>query len=258
MKLKTELVTLLSHVEELREGGQLAAARDVLGEAIAAEPDAGGLWELLGLVNFEIGDVRTAESALERASLLCPLKPRGQLALAKCYDQSGHREAAAAIYCHLASFAELEAGLLEPLAAGLGRAGNAELALEVCRRAAKLMPESADPLVGIVHYMRRLRRPMESILPVMFRAHQLDPENAEYRISLAWMLYQLDRSEDAAELLEPVPFAESSCIRCLTLMKQVFERAGDVERADVCRWRLESLAGDCSLRRARREGDSED
>jgi hypothetical protein len=80
------------------------------------------------------------------------------------------------------------------------------------------------------------------IVPTMFRAHQLDPENAEYRISLAWMLHQLDRSDDAAFMLEPIACDESSCIRCLTLMKQVFERAGDEERSEVCRTRLEVLA----------------
>lgn len=247
MKLKTELAMLVHQVEALREQGQLAEARDALGDAIVGDPDAGRLWELLGLVDFEIGNPRGAESALERASLLCPLTPRGQLALANCYDGSGYRQAAAAIYMHLARLKELGTSLLEPLAAGLGRSGKPELALEVCRRAARLMPENPDPLMGIVHYMRRLQRPLELILPTMFRAHQLDPENKEYRISLAWMLHQLDRSDDAAFMLEPIACEESSCIRCLTLMKRVFERAGDVERTAICRSRLEALAGKCGL-----------
>src|SRR5262245_41613178 len=85
MKLKAELATLVHQVEMLRGMGQLTAARDALGEAIVAEPDAGCLWELFGLVDFELGNARGAESALERASLSCPLTPRGQLALAKCY-----------------------------------------------------------------------------------------------------------------------------------------------------------------------------
>ena len=104
------------------------------------------------------------------------------------------------------------------------------------------MPENPDPLIGMVHYMRRLRRPLELILPTLFRVHHLEPQNAEYRISLAWMLHQLDRSEEAAYLLEPVAYGTYSCVRCLTLMKHVFERVGDEERAAVCRARLEILA----------------
>jgi tetratricopeptide (TPR) repeat protein len=254
MSVTTVPQELLSQARELWKAGLLEEAREVLSSAIAADTESLRLWEMLGLVTYEMGDKRIAQPSLERASLLGPLSAAAQVALAKCYDASEHCEAAAAIYRHVARLPEIEVELLEPLAAGLGRAGELEMALEVCRRAARLLPDNPDPLVGIVHYMRRLRRPIERIIPAMFRAHHLEPENSEYRISLAWMLHEIGRSDDAAELLEPVPCEEFTCVRCLTLMQRIFEHVGEDERADVCRTRLSILRSTCPGRDGRRDG----
>jgi tetratricopeptide (TPR) repeat protein len=252
MTLETDHRALLAEARELWKTGSLEEARELLCSAIAADTEVARIWELLGLVAFESGDKSLAQSSLEGASLLGPLSTAGQITLAKCYDASGHNQAAAAIYRHVARLSRLEVELLEPLAAGLGRAGELEMALDICRRAARLMPDDPDPLVGIVHYMRRLRRPLELIVPAMYRAHQLEPQRSEYRISLAWMLHEMGRSEEGANLLEPIPYAEFSCIRCLTLMKQVFECVGEYERADICRERLDAIALGCPERRERR------
>jgi tetratricopeptide (TPR) repeat protein len=251
MPLNTDRQELMDQAQTLWKEGRLEDAREVLSSAIAGDSEVSLHWELLGLVAFEMDDQALAESALERASLLGPLSAAAQIALGKCYDGSGHRAAAAAIYRHVAQLSALDAELLEPLASGLGRAGELELALDVCRRAARRMPDNPDPLVGIVHYMRRLRRPIELIVPAMFRAHHLEPENSEYRISLAWMLHELGRSDEGAHLLAAVPYEEFSCIRCLTLMKQIFEQVGEEERAAVCRMRLDVIAQDCPERRDR-------
>jgi tetratricopeptide (TPR) repeat protein len=233
----------------LYAAGESALAIDELQELLDANGDDGRLWEVMGNLAFANDDFALAQSSLERASVLVPLSAAGQLVLAKCYDRSGHRAAAGAIYRHVATLKRLAVELLEPLASGLGRSGEVELALAICRRAAEAMPENPDPLVGMVHYMRRLRRPVEQILPVLRRAHDLDPSNCEYRISLAWMLHEVGRSEDGAELLAPVPCERYTCIRCLTLMQQIFERVGDAANAAVCRLRLAGLTGDCAKRR---------
>jgi tetratricopeptide (TPR) repeat protein len=204
--------------------------------------DDGQLWELLGIVAFARDDLDRSQSALEEASIRVPLSPRGQITLARCYDNNGLRESAAAIYRHLATLVAVETELLESLAAGLGRYGECELALAVCREASRRMPECTAALMGIAHYMRRLRYDVQEVLPVMFQAHHLAPENCELRISLAWMLYETGLANDAAALLEPVPCAEFSCIRCLTLMQHIFDAVGNEEDADVCRHRLMVLA----------------
>lgn len=222
--------------------GELDQAIVELQQQLKRTSEDGQAWELLGVLAFARVDLTLAQSATEQASLRIPLSPRGQLVLAKCYDHFGHREAAAAIYRHVATLDNLDHDLLDPLASGLGRCGECEQALEVCRLAARQRPDCAAPLLGIVHYMRRLRRPVAQILPAMFRAHHLEPQNAEYRITLAWMLHETGNTPEAAALLEPVAYDEFSCVRCLTLMQHIFDSIGDEERATVCRTRLMVLA----------------
>jgi predicted Zn-dependent protease len=233
----------------LASAGESELALDELRQLVEANGEDGRLWELLGTVAYSHDEFALAESALQRASVMVPLSAMGQLVLARCYDRGGYKEAAGAIYRHVAKLPVLSSELLEPLASGLGRSGEPEMALAVCRRAAEAIPDNPDPLIGMVHYMRRLRRPVEQVIPVMFRAHDLDPDNAQYRISLAWMLHEQGRSEEGARLLEPVQCERYSCIRCLTLMQQIFERVGDAAGAAVCRLRLASLRGDCAKRR---------
>jgi hypothetical protein len=172
---------------------------------------------------------------------------------ARVCEQKKCSETAAAIYRHLATIDKLPIDLLEPLASGLGGCGEYELALNVCRQAAQRMPDIADTLLGIVHYLRRLRRPLEVALPAMYRAYQLEPDNVEYRIALAWMLYELDRTVEGARLLESVPLAQFSCARCLERMQAIFERSGQCERAELCRERLVELASESSARHEDRE-----
>ena len=225
---------------------RLDDAVDLVTAELDQRPDDGRLWELLGTLAYAKEDFELALTAIERASLLIPLSPRAQLVLAKCYDRGGFRESAAAIYCHLATLPDLAVDLLATLAAGLGRCGECELALQVCRRAAESFPDRADPHLGIVHYMRRLRRPVKQILPSMFRAHHLEPDNVEYRVRLAWMLHESGCSAAGAYLLEGVDCEEFSCIRCLTLMQTIFDSVGDDANANACRQRLAILASDWS------------
>lgn len=233
----------------LHAAGNTAEAISVVRRSLRRHGADGRLWELLALLAFAVGDLALAQSAAEQASLSVPLSPRGQIVLAQCYDASRHRQAAVAIYRHLAGQSGLEADLLEPLAAGLGRYGECQLALQVCREAARRLPMETGPLVGIVHYLRRLRAPVEQILPVMFRAHYLDSERAEYRVMLAWMLFESGLRDQAAALLGPVAPAEFSCIRCLTLMQHVFESVGDQVHSAQCQRRLTALALEWAWRR---------
>lgn len=223
---------------------RLDDAVDMVTGELDQRPDDGRLWELLGTLAYAKENFELAVTAIERASLMIPLAPRAQLVLGKCYDRAGFRESATAIYCHLATLPDLAGDLLAALAAGLGRCGECELALQVCRRAAASFPGRADPHLGIVHYMRRLRRPVKQILPSMFRAHHLEPENVEYRVRLAWMLHESGCSAAGAYLLEGVDCEEFSCIRCLTLMQTIFDSVGDKLNANACRQQLAILAND--------------
>ncbi len=205
-------------------------------------PAAGRRWEILGILQSRSRQHDAAVRSLETASLLCPLSSHGQLVLADEYVRAGHVESARAIYQYLATLIPLEIELLEPLAAGLGRVGERELALTICREAADRMPGEAAPLLGIVYYLRRLRRPAATVLPYLTRAFELDPSDTECRISLAWILHSCGRSDDGARLLDEISLSEVDCVRSLTLMRCVYEAVQDDHCATVCKYRLEALA----------------
>jgi thioredoxin-like negative regulator of GroEL len=183
-----------------------------------------------------------AQWSLETASTLVPLSHAGQLALAECYVDSGFVETARSIYRYLAAAIRIDSELLEPLAEGLGRVGERDLALDVCREAAQRLPRAAGPLLGIAYYLRRLRRPAATVLPYLKRAFDLDPRNLDCRIALAWMLHATGRSADGADLLDELQVAQLECVRSLTMMHRVFEAAAEHNCASACKYRLDSLA----------------
>jgi tetratricopeptide (TPR) repeat protein len=240
----TQGIEVCRQAEELHQAGQTLRAIATLNEFLDGEPDAGKAWELLGILAYAVGELPLGMSALERASALVALTAQGQLALARCYDQSGHRESARAIYVYMATLNTLADDLLQSLATGLGRHGEYQMALAICRQAAKRMPDNPDPLLGIVHYMRRLRIPPESILPTLVRAFRLAPEDNDCRITLAWLLHETGQSAAGARLLEHLDCDDFTCIRCLTLMQHIHETVGDVDHANHCRHRLQMLAGE--------------
>jgi tetratricopeptide (TPR) repeat protein len=225
---------------------QLDQAIAELQQQIQASPQegvaVGRLWEQLGQLQLRRRQVDGALWSLEIANTLVPLSTRGQFALAASYVATGHIEPARAIYRHLAAAVRMETELLEELAAGLGRVGERELALAVCRDAAQRLPEAAGPQMAIAYYLRRLRRPAATVLPYLKRAFELDPTNVECRVSLAWTLHALGRSADGAELLDQVPLSQLECVRSLMLMRQVFEAACDEHCATACKFQLEALA----------------
>lgn len=196
-----------------------------LQQLLQHDAENGRLWELVGVLAYESNDFQQSQAAIERASALIPLSARSQLVLARCYDRSGNRESAAAIYRHISSLGGLAVDLLEPLASGLGRHGELEMALNVCRQAASELAESTAPLMGMIYFMRRLRRPHELILAVALRAHNLDPHNFECRVTAAWLLHEASRSQEAAALLKAVDVSQCACDSCRLRMEGIFEQA---------------------------------
>ena len=240
----TPLNEICRQAIELHQADQTLQAIGCLNDHLEVEPDCGHAWELLGILASTLEEMTLAMSALERASSLIPLSITAQLVLARCYSRTGFRETAKAIYLHLATLERLDEQHLKPLAEGLGRHGEYQMALAICRQAANRMPDNPEPLLGIVHYMRRLRIPPERILPTLFRAFRLAPEDKDCRISLAWLLHETGQSAEGARLLEHVDCEEFTCIRCLTLMQHIHETVGNVDHANDCRHRLKVLAGE--------------
>ena len=152
-----------------------------------------------------------AREALETASLLVPLDPASQCALAECYARGGRRELARDLYRDLARNGRSPTALLPAVASGLGTVGDDETALQVCRELARRELSGHEVLFGTAYYMRRLAYPAESVIPVVRRAHNSHPGPP----SIACCLTCRGRGDydEAADVIRGIP-PESVHCRC--------------------------------------------
>ncbi|MEO1498611.1 MAG: tetratricopeptide repeat protein [Planctomycetota bacterium] len=230
--------TTFVSARRLLASGECTEAIELLEAAVADSPDEGTLWCLLGVAQWGIGSVEDSIASLETATTLVPVGAEGRLALALGYEVIQKRELASDLFVGLLSEEHLPYAVLEPLSRALARAKQPALALEVCQRAAGRRPDSAGPLRGMAFYMTQLDRASEEILPVLFKAFHLEPEDFDTRMQLAKRLLDCGRLEEAAYLMSVIEIESSCCPSCLVAMQEIFEAAGDSDNARRC---LETL-----------------
>lgn len=235
------------HIAALLNSGDYALGAQSARAALEHAPNDARLWELLGIASHGMRDFLMAREALETATLLAPLSPAGQVALAGCYLVSQSPEVARSMYRYLASQRDRVATPLLPLvAAGLSRLGEAELALEIHRERASREPENDDAAFAVAHFMQVLRYPDELTLPIAHRAFLLAPDRVRNRVGLALLHHQCGNKLRAYELMAAVDIAQlvAECCPCrLQGLMALFHAVGDAARRDACRARLSALAG---------------
>jgi hypothetical protein len=222
--------------------GNTCRAIAALVNAVEQEPDEGRLGALLGVAQWSVGAVTDSIASLETALTLIPLEVEGRLALALGYEVIQKRELAADLCVGIAEEDNLPYRVLEPLSRALGRADKPELALDVCREAVRRRLGDAGPLRGVAFYMARLGKDDDEVLPVLFRAFHLEPDDFDTRLSLAKRLRDCGRATEAAYLLAGVPIELSNCPRCLNAMREIFIDADDAENAARCLGALAAIA----------------
>lgn len=79
--------------------------------------------------------------------------------------------------------------------------GNMNGAYRSYERALKLRPDSPVILNNFAYYLSETKRELERALEMSVRANELEPHNATYLDTQAWVLYQLGRYEEAQELM---------------------------------------------------------
>ena len=219
---------------DLFDRGDVEEAEELVRAGLERFPEDGDLWQMGGLLRHGRGDFGGAREALETAGVLVPLDSTAQCALAECYARTGKPELARCVYRHLAAQCHCPTALLPRVAAGLGGLGEDRLALEACREFSRRDPEAPEAFVGMAFYMRRLGKPVEAIIPVAVRAHELAPRVTTYRILLATLLAHGGRLGEASDLLCEVAPDSVGCQGCLRRMMAIFHRAGDHARAAAC------------------------
>lgn len=227
---------------QLVSEGAWSQAQQTLVTSLNLHPDCGRLWLLRGMAEFHLADYAQARRALEHAGLLVPLDGRMQCLLADCYARCGQIEQSRNLLSMLRDDpASDSAELLPLLAAGFGQTGDFENALATCRRAAELDPQDAAPHFGIAYYLRRLGYPAGMILPELTRAFELDPRHPVYRTSLALLLADDGRRDEAYDLLRELPVDRCQCACGLRRMKSLFQAVGDMTRWQQCARRLDEI-----------------
>lgn len=238
------LVHFYQRATKLFEHGLIAPALAVVTRVLDRFPEEGRFWELAGVIYHAQQDHERALFHLETASTLVPLSARAEAVLAAEHWRSGRVELARDAFIHLASRTDLPTALLAAVAAGLGRTGHPCRALEVCREAARRLPEADEAWYAMAYYMSRLAYPVETVLRVMERALALDPRCVMYRVAVALLC---DRAGDVRRAyhflsgLEVEELVALRCPRCVDRLASIFARAGDAVRHGVCRDRRAAL-----------------
>jgi len=209
--------------------------------ALAFFPDDGLLWQLHGTAVWFLGDHAATRRALETASQLTPLQPLARCALAGSYAHTGDSQLARELYVGLLQDDRCPTSLLPKVATGLGCLGENWLALQVCRKLARLQPTHHAALFGLAYYMARLDYPGECYLRHLVRAHQLAPDRLPYRVNLALLLAELGRIEHAHRLVRDLSAEGIGCTCWLRRLIAVCEAVGDDEQGQAFQQRLKQL-----------------
>ena len=237
-------VLFLAAAQERFRDQQLSQARDLCQRGIEVYPESGRLWELVGVVAWFQGDTAPCLHALERASMLVPLQPLAQLALASAYALVDKPDLARTVYSHLATAPEFPVPLLPQLAAGLGRLRENAAALLVCERLIDLRPTYHPAWFGVAFYRQRLGEPIENVLAPLEQAHRLAPNARTYRLNLAACLARLNRFAEAFSFIDEIPIAEIPHASWIRQMRPIFVSLGDLARVWECDERLQALEQD--------------
>ncbi|MEN6498372.1 MAG: hypothetical protein ABFD16_29065 [Thermoguttaceae bacterium] len=241
---------MLSH-EELHD--QIRAAHNqrryeeaaaMAAAALEAKPEEARLWELLGIARHALRDFVGARAALERATLLAPLTPGAEVALAGCYLVSGQRDLAHSMYLHLATRPQVPPSLWRSIAASLSHVGELHWALELHRRWALEHPYDDNALFTVTHYMRLAGYPDELVLPIAERAFRLEPARIRNRVLLALTYHHLGDAAHAYRLVAAVDIdtvIRGCCPRKLLGLLNLFVAMGDEARREACVRRLTEI-----------------
>lgn len=209
--------------------------------AVQEDPDDGRFWQFLGLLRHRQRDYSGACAALETASLLVPLEPASRCALAECHARAGRKGLACDLYRQLGRDERCPTALLSAVAAGLGSLGENEAALAACRKIVRRDPLHHHAHFGVAFYLRRLGRPLTSVIASISRAHELAPQVTLYRVSLAVLLDHSGQREEACDLLRDVDPAAMQCSSCLQRAMAIFQEAGDWERFEAFRAQTDAI-----------------
>lgn len=238
------MAEVLSRARAAYESGDSDAALQLTRRHLRRCKDDVRGWELVGLIQFSRGRFRVSVSALERASLVAPLRPAARVCLAHGYGRLGRAELSRDLLVALIPDKSLPLPLLLQVASGLDAVDHPHLAMHACREAARRDPAHAQAYYDQGYYAARCGLPANVTESLARKAISLDSSRVCFRVGLAGLLIKQDRQRDALVLIKDFTNSqidEICCACCLRKVVQLYQQAGDHRRAVLCHQRIIAL-----------------
>ncbi len=217
----------------------------LISEATTRFPNSGRLFDLEGIILEKLERIRAAISSLEKATILSPLTPLGQIVLSSCYLKIGKPALAKTILEFMADSDTTPVDMLKFVAEQLGSIKEYHLALQVCRRSAMENPNSAESFYGVAYYMERLCYPNRLIANVLKHILSIEPGRFLVRLSLMNLHFEAGDVQSAfdivADEITELNLRKICCVGCMKKLIQVLNHAGALHLASMCVDRLRAM-----------------
>ncbi|TWT73309.1 tetratricopeptide repeat protein [Allorhodopirellula solitaria] len=224
--------------------GDTDAALEQLDVICRVHSDHGGAWELRGLLQAQSGRPNLAVRYFERARELVSLEVWSSRIMAMQYLAIGREKTAVGLLYTLGVSAPLATAMTRLISHDLLTLGHPELSASVIRSA--LQRNRREPLLWheLSAIESRLGESPAVCLQSVENAILLAPEVAEFRVTAATLLIQMDLPSEAYEVVCQVVSGQSielDCECCLWRLVCIFDCFDDHDRMAVCYQRLRGI-----------------
>ena len=229
--------TEAEYAKQHYETGDYANAMHIVESALTRDPDNPSALALRGQILMKQEKIVSAVDAFERAGLIHPLSVEASIALAIGYGKLGRNSLSRDLLLSITESQRLNADFSIDVAEGLVVAGFPEEAFQVCKRASRRSPLSAELPYHAGYYAALSGATAQVIESCLRHAIQLCPDNFHYRVGLSSFLSNTGRNRDAITELNtivPTRLAEITCHCCLKRMANLFFDNDLLEQAEQC------------------------
>ena len=227
------------------QAGNLREGMEIVRRCLDADPDDGRAWELCGLIHYSGGHFSHSVYALESASALVPLRPAGRGCLGHAYAKVNRVGLACDLLTDLIDDDSISEPLLLQVAMGFDSIDRPDLAIRTCRRVIHRDGQFAQAHYDLGFYAGRVGLPRQQIELSIRKAVELSPNVSQYRVGLAGLLLEQQKTDEASDLvadLSDEELASLDCSCCLQRLATLYRLAADERRVVVCQRRLTRLA----------------
>lgn len=230
----------------LIRGGQLAAAKPLLEELIAAQPRDIEAWYLLAVLNSKLGSHDAAASCYEAVIRLDPTHADALYYLGNIRGQGGNHEVAAACFQQALAVRPQSADIARNLGATLQILDRTAEAIACYRRFLRHAPGSADIYLNLGNALADTGAQAEAAACYR-QALKLRPGWTDAHIGLGHVLDEAGDLDQAALEYEKAAAAEPSSMAAVRSLAAAYADQGRTDEARGCYSRALSIGRDPAL-----------